>query len=100
MQNALFEDIKKFAEDQEKETSTCTPLDTLISTLVKTRYPSITLAMAATIIKPEKESEEGTEDLPTYHIEEGTSDKALVIAIFPSMDPAVISYNLKGATSK
>ena len=64
------------------------------------RYPGIPLAMAATIIKPEKEPEEGTENLPTYQMEEGTSDKALVMEIFPSMDPAVISYNLKGATSE
>ena len=50
---------RKIAEDQEKETGTCTPLDTVILTLVKTRYPGIPLAMAATVIKPEKEPEEG-----------------------------------------
>ena len=41
MQKALFEDLKKFAEDQEKETGMCTPLDTVISMLIKTRYPGI-----------------------------------------------------------
>ena len=100
MQRALFKDIKKFAEDQEKETGMCTPLDTVILTLVKTRYPGIPPVMTVTVIKPEKEQEDGAENLPTFPAEEGTSDKALITAIFPSMDPAVISYNLKGVTSE
>ena len=56
--------------------------------------------MAATVIKPEKEPEEGAENIPTFQTEEGTSNKALIMAIFPSMDPAVISYNLKGASTE
>ena len=78
----------------------CTPLDTVILTLIKTRYPGIPPAMAATVIKPEKEPEEGAENLPIFQAEEGTSDKALIMAIFPSTDPAVISYNLKGVTTE
>ena len=68
--------------------------------MVKTRYPGIPLAMAATVIKPEKEPEQGAETLPTFQTEEGTSDKALITVIFPSTDPAVISYNLKGASTE
>ena len=66
----------------------------VVSTLVKARYPQIPSTMVASIVKPEEESGEGTGILPTY-TEEGTSDKALVTAIFPSTDPAVINYNLK-----
>ena len=40
-QRALFDDLKKIAEDQEKELGECTPLDAVISTLIKTRYPGI-----------------------------------------------------------
>ena len=72
-QKALFDDLKKFAEDQEEETGTCMPLDTLITTLVNTRYPRIPSTVAASIVKPE----EGAEDLPAYQLEEGTSNKAL-----------------------
>ena len=61
MQKALLKGIKTFAEDQEKETCTCTPLDTVISTLIKMRHPGIPPAMAASVIKPEKEPEEGAE---------------------------------------
>ena len=45
--------------------------------------------------KPEEESKEDADVLPIYHTEGGTSDKALVTAIFPSTDPAVINYNFK-----
>lgn len=85
---------------KEKETGICEPLDTLISSKVQMGYPGIPPAVAAVIIKPEKEPEEGTKDLPIYHTEEGTSEKALVTAIFLSTDPAVISYNLKRATAE
>ena len=95
VQKALFDDLKKFAEDQE-ETGTCTPLDTLITTLVNTRYPRIPSAGAASIVK----SEEDTENLPAYQLEEGTSNKALMTAIFPSTDPAVLSYNMKGTAAE
>ena len=95
-QKALFDDLKKFAEDQEEETGTCTPLDTLITTHVNTRYPRIPSTVAASIVKPE----EGAEDLPAYQLEEGTSNKALVTAIFPSTDPAVLSYNMKGTAAE
>ena len=99
-QRALFDDLKKFAEDQEKESGECVPLDTIISTLVKTRYPGIPPAMAASIVKPEREPEEGAEIILTFKAEEGTSDKALITAIFPSTDLAVISYNLKGPSTE
>ena len=52
------------------------------------------------IVKLEEEPEEGAEDLSMFHTEEGTSDKALVTAIFPSTDPAVLSYNLKGKAAE
>ena len=94
-QRALFDDLKKFAEDQEKESGECMLLDTVVSTLVKMRYPGIPSAMAATTIKPEEESEKAGESMSTFQAEEGTSDKALIMAIFPSTDPAVINYNLK-----
>ena len=38
-QRALFDDLKKFAEDQEKESGVCTPLDTVILTLSKNKIP-------------------------------------------------------------
>ena len=71
-----------------------------MQTLVKTRYPGIPPAVAAHIVKLEEEPEEGAEALPVFHTEEGTSDKALVTAIFPSTDPAVLSYNLKGKAAE
>ena len=95
VQRALFDNLKKFTEDQEKESGECMPLDTIISPLVKTQYYDIPPVMAATVIKPEKEPEEGAENIPTFQVEEGTSDKALITVIFPSTDLAVISYNLK-----
>ena len=94
-QKALFDDLKKFAEDQEG-TGTCMPLDMLITTFVNTRYPRIPSAIAASIVKPE----EGTEDLPAYQLEEGTSNKTLVTAIFLSTDPAVLNYNMKGTAAE
>ena len=89
-----------FAKDREANTGDCEPVDILMQTLVKTRYPGIPSAVTATIVKPEEEPEEGAEDLPVYHTEEGTSDKALVTAIFLSTDPAVLSYNLKGTAAE
>ena len=59
-QKALFTDLKKFAEDTEVETGACEPMDTLMKTLVKRRYPGIPMAMVATIIKPEKEPRRGS----------------------------------------
>ena len=94
-QKALFEDVKKFAEDQEKESGECMPLDKIVSSLIKTRYPHIPSTMVTSIVKPEEESKEGIDILPTYQTEEGMSNKALITAIFPSMDPTVINYNLK-----
>ena len=35
-----------------------------------------------------------------FHTEEGTSEKALVTAIFPRTDPAVLNYNLKLAAAE
>ena len=94
-QKALFEDVKKFVEDQEKESGECMPLDRVVSTLVKARYPRIPSTIVTSKVKPEEESKEDADVLPVYHTEGGTSDKVLVTAIFPSKDPAVINYNLK-----
>ena len=89
-QRALFEDVKKFAEDQEKESGECTPLDTVVSTLIKTRYPGIPSAMAALLLyKPERRIRRKVLIfMPMFQTEEGTSDKALITAIFPSIDPS------------
>ena len=51
--------------------------------------------MATSIVKPEGELEKAVESMPTFQAEKGTSDKALIMAIFLSTDPAVINYNLK-----
>ena len=91
-QKALFEDVKKFAEDQEAEEDICEPVDTLMQSLIKTHYPPIPTEVVKAIVKPEvKEQQESS---PTF-----TSEKALVTAIFPSMDPVVLNYNLKGKIS-
>ena len=99
-QRALFKDVKKFARDMDAETGVCEPVDTLMQTLVRTRYPGIPPKMLVTIIKPQGELGEGAKDLPVYHVKEGTSEKALVTAIFPSTDPTVLKYNLKGKAAE
>ena len=92
--------MKKFVEDKEAEIGDCEPMDMLMQTLVKTRYPGIPPAVAACIVKPEEEPEEGAVELPVYHMEESTCNKALVTAIFPSSDPAFLKYNLKGTAAE
>ena len=57
-------------------------------------------AVTAAIIKPVGKPEEAAKDLPVYHAEGDTSDKALVTVIFPSSDPAVLAYNLKGQAAQ
>ena len=73
---------------KEKETGICEPLDTLISSKVQMGYPGIPPAVATAIIKPEKEPEEGTKDLPIYHTEEGTSEKRTCDSNFPKHRPS------------
>ena len=46
------------------------PLDKVVSTLIKTRYPHIPSTMVASIVKPKEESKEGTDILPTYQTED------------------------------
>ena len=70
-QRALFEDVRKFAEDQEKESGECTPLDRVVSTLVKASYPRIPSTIVTSIVKPEEESKEDADVLPVYHTEGG-----------------------------
>ena len=92
-QKALFEDVKKFAEDREAEEGICEPVDTLMQTLIKTRYPPIPTEVVKALVKSEVEEQQ--ESSPTI-----TSEKALVTAIFPSIDPVVLNYNLKGKSAE
>ena len=50
--------------------------------------------MASQLIQPE----EGAIEVPP--LSEPSSDKTLITAIFPSTDPAVLSYNLKGKAAE
>ena len=54
--------------------------------------------MASQLIQPEDQLEEGVLEVPPFT--DSSSDKALVTAIFPSTDPAVLSYNLKGKAAE
>ena len=78
---AKFEDYKKFAEDIKDDTGENQPFDHVMKHLVKVRYPGIPPAVAAQIVQPEEETEEGAVDRPPF--QESSSDKALVTAIFP-----------------
>ena len=49
-------------------------------------------------MQPEEEPEEGAVDISPF--QESSSSKALVTAIFPSTDPAVLTYNLKGKAAE
>ena len=92
-QKALFEDVKKFAEDREAEEGICEPVDTLMQTLIKTHYPPIPTEVVKAVVK--SEIEEQQESSSTI-----TSEKALVTAIFPSTDPVILNYNLKGKSAE
>ena len=64
-----------------------------MQTLIKTRYPPIPTEVVKAIVKSEVEEQQ--ESSPTI-----TSEKALVTAIFPSTDPVVLNYNLKGKSAE
>ena len=87
-------DFSSFAEDWHSETGKYEPMDQVMKQLVKVRYLGIPPAVASQLIQPE----EGAIEVPP--ISEPSSDKALITAIFPSTDPAVLSYNLKGKAAE
>ena len=95
---AKFDDFASFAEDWHDDTGKYEPIDHVMKHLVKVRYPGIPPAVAAQIVQPEEEPEEGVVDIPPF--QESSSNKALVTAIFPSTDLAVLSYNLKGKAAE
>ena len=97
-EKAKFDDFSSFAEDWHSETGKYEPMDQIMKQLVKVRYPGIPPAMASQLIQPEDQPEEGAIEVPPFT--ESSSDKALVTAIFPSTDPAVLSYNLKGKVAE
>ena len=69
-------------------------MDQVMKELIRKRYPGIPSNIISQVVQPEELSEEGAVEVPP--VSESSSDKALVTAIFPSTDPAVLSYNLKG----
>ena len=93
-EKAKFDDFSSFAEDWHGETGKYEPMDHVMKHLVKVRYPGIPPDVVSQLVQPEDQPEEGALDVPPFT--ESSSDKALVTAIFPSTDPAVLSYNLKG----
>ena len=64
-----------------------------MQTLIKTRYPPIPTEVVKAVAK--SEIEEQQESSSTI-----TSEKALMTAIFPSTDPVVLNYNLKGKSAE
>ena len=64
-----------------------------MQTLIKTRYPPIPTEVVKAVVK--LEVEEQPESSSTI-----TSEKALVTAIFPSTDPVILNYNLKGKSTE
>ena len=97
-EKAKFDDFSSFAEDWHSETGKYEPIDQVMKQLVKVRYLGIPSAVASQLIQPEDQPEEGAIEVPP--ISEPSSDKALITAIFPSTDPAVLSYNLKGKAAE
>ena len=97
-EKAKFADFSSFAEDWHGETGKYEPMDHVMKHLVKVRYPGIPPAVASQLIQPEDQPEEGALEVPPFT--ESSSDKVLVTAIFPSTDPAVLSYNLKGKAAE
>ena len=93
-----FDDFSSFAEDWHDETGKYEPMDQVMKHLVKVRYPGIPPAVASQLIQPEDQPEEGALEVPPFM--ESSSDRALITAIFPSTDPAVLSYNLKGKAAE
>ena len=97
-EKAKFDDFSSFTEDWHSETGKYEPMDQVMKQLVKVRYPGIPPAVASQLIQPEDQPEEGAIEVPP--ISEPSIDKALITAIFPSTDPAVLSYNLKGKAAE
>ena len=97
-EKAKFDDFASFAEDWHGETSKYEPMDQVMKHLVKVRYLGIPTAVVSQLIQPENQPEEEAVEVPP--ISEPSSDKALITAIFPSTDPAVLSYNLKGKAAQ
>ena len=97
-EKANFDDFSSFAEEWHSKTGKYEPMDQVMKQLVKVRYLGIPPAVASQLIQPEDQPKEGTIEVPP--ISEPSSDKALITAIFPSTDPAVLSYNLKGKAAE
>ena len=98
-EKAKFDDYcSSFAEDWHGETGKYEPMDQVMKHLVKVRYLGIPPDVVSQLIQPEDQPEEGAVEVPP--ISEPSSDKALITAIFPSTDPAVLSYNLKGKAAE
>ena len=93
-----FDDFASFAEDWHSETGKYKPIYQVMKQLIKKHYPGISSDMVSHVVQPEEQSEEGVVEVPP--VSEPSSDKALVTAIFPSTDPAVLSYNLKGKAAE
>ena len=93
-----FDDFASFIEDWHSETGKYEPMDQVMKELIKKRYPGIPSKIISQVVQPEELSEEGVVEVPP--VSESSSDKALVTAIFPSTDPAILSYNLKGKAAE
>ena len=94
-EKAKFDDFASFAEDWHGETGKYEPMDHVMKQLMKM---FIYANVASHIIQPEDQPEQGAIEVPPFT--DSSSDKALVTAIFPSTDPAVLSYNLKGKVAE
>ena len=97
-EKSYFDDFASFAEDWHSETGKYEPMDQVMKQLIKKHYPGIPSNIISHVVQPEELSEEGVVEVPP--VSESSSDKALVTAIFPSTDPAVLSYNLKGKAAE
>ena len=96
-EKAKFDDFASFAEDWH-DTGKYEPSDHVMKHLVKVRYLGIPPAVALQLVQLEDQPEEGAVEVPPFT--ESSSDKALITAIFPSSDLAVLSYNLKGKAAE
>ena len=94
-EKAKFDDFASFAEDWHGETGKYEPMDHVMKQLMKM---FIYANVASHIIQPEDQPEQGAIEVPPFT--DSSSEKALVTAIFPSTDPAVLSYNLKGKAAE
>ena len=97
-EKAKFDDFASSAEDWHDDTGKYEPIDYVMKHLVKVRYLGIPPAVAYQLVQPEDQPEEGAVKVPPFT--ESSSDKALITAIFPSSDLAVLSYNLKGKAAE